>query len=257
MEEVNNSITHFNHAIYYHNIYYKNYYFIIALAYLPVIFKIKYIMEKFPPFKNKLSNLLLGMWNIFLSSGSLIGTYYVLPFLLSDLYNNGIIESTCKGYYRYNNYVSLVITLFNISKFLEFIDTLFIVFRKSNLDFLHYYHHIITCLYCWNSSYFQISTGIYFAGINLIVHSIMYFYYALLAFDIKILVPYKKYITILQTTQMGLGTTVIIVWINNCRHEYNIYHLLNHIMGLLMYISYGYLFSLLLFSNKKKVIKNI
>lgn len=255
MEEYNNSIINFNHAKYYHYYYYKNYLFLIAFLYLPVIFKIKKYMTNLPAFKNKFSNILLGLWNIFLSLGSLVGTYYTLPYMITDIYSNGLENSICNGNYRYNN-VSHIIALFNISKFLEFIDTLFIVFRKSNLDFLHYYHHIVTCLYCWNSSYLQISTGLYFSSINLFIHSIMYFYYALLAFDIKILVPYKKCITILQTTQMGIGTTVIIIWINNCRNDYNIYHLLNHILGLLMYISYGYLFSVLLFSNKKKVIKN-
>ena len=79
----------------------------------------------------------------------------------------------------------------------------------------------------------------------------MYFYYALLALDIKILTPYKKIITILQTSQMGIGSTVIILWMNNCSNQYNIYHLFNHIFGLGMYISYGYLFSMLLISNKK------
>jgi hypothetical protein len=213
-------------------------------------------MSNFYPFKNKFSNCLLGSWNLFLSCGSLVGTYYTLPYLITDIYYNNLTSSICMGNYQNNDIVSHAVILFNLSKFLEFVDTLFIILRKSNLDFLHYYHHFVTCLYCWNSGYLQISTGIYFASINLFIHSIMYFYYALLAFDIKILVPYKTYITILQTSQMGLGTGVIIIWINNCRSDYNIYHLINHILGLLMYISYGYLFSLLLFSNKKKVIKN-
>jgi hypothetical protein len=116
MDEVNNLITNFNHARYYHYYYYKNYLFLLVFAYLPVIFKIKKYMKYLPPFKNEFSNYLLGMWNIFLSLGSLLGTYYTLPYLINDIYSNGIENSICNGNYRYNN-VSHAIALFNISKF--------------------------------------------------------------------------------------------------------------------------------------------
>jgi hypothetical protein len=223
----------------------------MALAYLPTIFGIQKIMQNYPPIKNRFINYLLGSWNIILSTGSFIGAYHTLPYLLKDIHTIGLIPSICQGNYINNDNISRVVILFNLSKFLEFIDTLFIVFKKSNLDFLHYYHHITTCIFCWNSGYLNISTYIYFASVNLLIHSIMYFYYALIAFDIQILQPYKKSITFLQTTQMGIGSSVIILWINNCRNQYNTYHLINHIFGLLMYISYGYLFSVLLLSNKK------
>ena len=77
----------------------------------------------------------------------------------------------------------------------------------------------------------------------------MYFYYALLAIDVKILTPYKKCITLIQTTQMVLGTYVICSWFLNCSQESDIYSILNHVVGLGMYISYGYLFSNILFSS--------
>jgi len=224
----------------------------ISFAYLPVIFGIKKIMQSLPPFKNTFSNYLLGSWNLFLSTGSLIGAYYTLPYLVNDIQTHGLVNSVCMGNYRTDDIVSHAVILFNLSKFFEFIDTLFIVFRKSNFEFLHYYHHIFTCIYCWNSGYLNISSGVYFAGINLFIHSIMYFYYALLAFNIQILTPYKKIITVLQTTQMGIGSYIIVLWLTNCQNQYNIYHLLNHIISLGMYISYGFLFSLLLFSSKKR-----
>ncbi len=240
-------------SVFYHNLYFENTIGLgtIAALYLPTIFGIQYLMTSFPPLKSGLSNFLLFGWNIFLATGSCIGAYYTLPYLYNDIIENGLTESICLGNYRSNDIASHVVILFNLSKFAEFVDTLFIVFRKSRLEFIHYYHHILTCLYCWNGWYLNISSGVYFASINLFVHSIMYFYYALLAIDIKILTPYKKLITIIQTTQMGLGTYVICSWLLNCSQESDVYSILNHVVALGMYISYGYLFSKILFSSTK------
>lgn len=236
---------------YYYKLYFENTIVLgtIAALYIPTIFGIQYVMKTQQPFKNTFSNYLLFGWNMCLSTGSCIGAYYLLPYVYNDIVENGLTNSICLGNFRTNDIASHVIILFNLSKFAEFVDTLFIVFRKSKLEFLHYYHHILTCLYCWNSGYLATSTGIYFSSINLFIHSLMYFYYALLAIDVKILTPYKKCITLIQTTQMVLGTYVICSWFLNCSQESDIYSILNHVVGLGMYISYGYLFSNILFSS--------
>jgi len=229
-------------------------------------------MKDRPPYKN---NFLLGAWNLFLGVSSAYGAYYALPYLANDIATNGFTNSVCSGQYRYNDLISHIVIAFNFSKFFEFIDTFFIVFRKADLDFLHYYHHITVCLYCWNSGYLNISTGLHFASVNLLVHAIMYSYFALAAFNIRILHPYRKLITVIQTAQMGLGTFVICTWLTNCTGENELQTLtnelfvirdinaveqivtkyplmLNHLAGLAMYVSYGYLFTLLFFKEKKK-----
>ena len=261
-------------STHYHNYYFSNTNLLltIATAYLPSIFFIKWLMKDRPPYKN---NLLLGAWNLFLGVSSAYGAYYALPYLENDIATNGFTNSVCTMRVKNNDLISHINILFAISKFFEFIDTFFIVFRKVDLDFLHYYHHITVCLYCWNSAYLQISTGIYFASVNLFVHAIMYIYFALAAFNIRILHPYRKLITVIQTAQMGLGTFVICTWLTNCTGENeiqtltnelfairdinNINHIvtnypvvLNHLAGLAMYVSYGYLFTLLFFKEKKK-----
>lgn len=43
---------------------------------------------------------------------------------------------------------SYPVFLFNVSKVFEFVDTIFIVLRKKPLMFLHYYHHVVTMLFC-------------------------------------------------------------------------------------------------------------
>ncbi len=49
---------------------------------------------------------------------------------------------------------------------------------------------------------------------------------------------------------MVAGTYVTVVWLSQCSSQYSMSHLLNHIVALGIYISYGYLFSKLLFSAK-------
>lgn len=244
----------FNFSIYYYYKYYAYTYFLYGciILYLPIIFYIKNKMINKQPLKSYFWNNLLGLWNIFLGISSFYGGYLLVPFLYNDIKNNGLIKSICCGSINYNELTSNVVMLFNFSKFLEFIDTLFIVLRKSQLEFLHYYHHITTCIYCWWSGYLFISNGSHFAAINLIVHSIMYTYYALVAFNINFLYPYRKLITIIQTLQMLLGIFIILIWFNNCSSIYNNTHILNQLFGLFMYISYGYLFSKLLFRYKSK-----
>jgi hypothetical protein len=231
---------------------------ILAAGYLPVIFLLKHWMKDRPPLKGEISNRLLGTWNLFLGISSAVGAYYTLPYLWQDIQTHGFTNSVCQGNYSYHDLTSHIVILFNLSKFLEFVDTLFIVFRKADLAFLHYYHHILTCLYCWNGGYLQISTGVYFASVNLFIHAIMYSYFALLAFNIRVLYPYKKNITFLQTAQMCLGTIVICTWFKNCADtsSANFFlrpYFLNHVVGLLMYISYGFLFTLQLIKGRKKI----
>jgi hypothetical protein len=82
-----NTDTETYHLTSYHNYYFNNSMMLscISFAYLPVIFGIKKIMQSLPPFKNTFSNYLLGSWNLFLSTGSLIGAYYTLPYLVNDI----------------------------------------------------------------------------------------------------------------------------------------------------------------------------
>lgn len=71
--------------------------------------------------------------------------------------------------------------LFILSKFLELFDTFFIVIHKKKLMFLHWYHHITVLLFCWHSWVNEQPMGLIFCVVNYAVHSVMYFYYFLMA----------------------------------------------------------------------------
>lgn len=249
--------------------YYNGYYFhnvnlfrTITVSYLPLIFTLKHWMKDRKPYKSPFANNCLGCWNLFLGISSGIGAYYSIPFLLNDIRENGLTNSICEGNFMKNDIVSHVSVLYSLSKFFEFIDTLFIVFRKADLQFLHYYHHIFTCIISWYASCLLVSTGIYFSSINLFIHTVMYSYYALLAFNINFVYPYRKLITVMQTGQMLLGQYVGIIWLSQCNDYSQPYYIIisnplyiYNLVTLCMFISYTYLFSLLFFTTKKKEIR--
>jgi elongation of very long chain fatty acids protein 6 len=98
--------------------------------------------------------------------------------------------------------------MFIMSKLPELIDTVFIVLRKQPLIFLHWYHHATVLVYCWYSYHEFASSGRWFMGMNFIVHSIMYGYYALRALKFNISRHVSKLITTLQLIQMIIGCIV-------------------------------------------------
>jgi len=242
-----------NYSIYqniHDSIYFNNYlYALIVLAYLPVIFGIQYYMKNKKGYKNELSNNLLYYWNLFLSTFSGIGCVILSIYLYDQLIVNNTPLYNVKFY---NNLVaSYVIILFGFSKFFEFIDTLFIVFRKSQLEFIHWYHHIITCIYCWHTSHIIMNTAIYFTIINLFVHTIMYFYYALMAANNYILYPIRKVITVIQILQMVIGVLLCSLWYKYTEN-YTTAESFNNLFALLMYFSYFILFIKVFFRTKYK-----
>jgi len=166
--------------------------------------------------------------------------------------------------------VGLWLFLFVMSKFPELIDTAFIVLKKGDLIFLHWYHHITVLLFCWQSYASRSSTGIYFAvrakrrahgagarrlpptsplpfppprqSMNYGVHAIMYFYFYLRASGYK--PSWDWIVTTLQISQMFVGMFVCgavavyqLVLHQPCNVQRD-----NLVAGGIMYASYAALF---------------
>lgn len=153
------------------------------------------------------------------------------------------------------------VMLFIFSKVPELIDTVFIVFRKSKLIFLHWYHHITVLAFCWHSFKTESSTGIFFVAMNYSVHAIMYGYFCATA--LKAVPDWfpRWLITVAQISQMVVGTYICtqsalkLASGESCAvQEENVY------AGVLMYGSYLLLFvqffiDNFIFKKKKSAIK--
>ena len=132
----------------------------------------------------------LILWNLGLMAfSSMWGAYHLLPHLYLRLslkegvgHALGQIDTVICDTSCYNNPVAMVMLYFNLSKMPEFVDTLFLRLRKRPVILLHWYHHIMTMLYCWYANQEGVEfncSGMFFATMNLCVHSVMYLYYAL------------------------------------------------------------------------------
>jgi elongation of very long chain fatty acids protein 4 len=91
------------------------------------------------------------------------------------------------------------------NKFLELLDTVWMVVRKKNdqVTFLHVWHH---CIIMWSwLLVLWVNPGgdAYFGSLlNSLIHVVMYGYYLMSA--LKIPCPWKKYVTVLQLSQFSV-----------------------------------------------------
>lgn len=95
---------------------------------------------------------------------------------------------------------------FYMSKFVDFLDTVFFVLRKKNnqITILHVFHHGILPVSLWPGiRYISGGHAAFFAFLNTLVHVIMYFYYFVAAMGptYQKYLYWKKYLTTLQMAQ--------------------------------------------------------
>ncbi|XP_055708783.1 elongation of very long chain fatty acids protein 4-like [Phlebotomus papatasi] len=119
--------------------------------------------------------------------------------------------------------LSTAIWLYYITKYIEFLDSLFFVLRKkeNQLSFLHIYHHTVIVLYSWLIVKF-FSYGLQKSLFDLLayspvmfnsgVHVIMYIYYGLstLGPTVAKYLWWKKYLTLVQMIQFLIGMIIAI-----------------------------------------------
>eukprot|EP00211_Chloroparvula_japonica_P007191 CAMPEP_0119130884 /NCGR_PEP_ID=MMETSP1310-20130426/9018_1 /TAXON_ID=464262 /ORGANISM="Genus nov. species nov., Strain RCC2339" /LENGTH=319 /DNA_ID=CAMNT_0007121423 /DNA_START=180 /DNA_END=1139 /DNA_ORIENTATION=+ len=180
------------------------------LLYLPVVFGIKYIMKDKKPFDLQYP---LILWNFIMALFSTFCFLYVLPMAFNNFKELGWSMSVCGRWCLSYGEEAFLVFLFNLSKAFEFVDTIFIVLRKKPLIFLHYYHHVVTMSFCWYMNQSAANFGCYgfhFATLNLLVHSIMYSYYGIMAMKIcRFPTWVATAITAMQIVQMIIGVAVV------------------------------------------------
>ena len=213
---------------------------LICLLYVTSIYVGRSWMANRKPYS--LRRLLLA-WNTGLAAFSILGAIVLVPPLVHNVYYHGFIHSYCRSTYFNDPHLALWTILFVFSKLIELGDTAFVVLRKSPLQFLHWYHHITVLLYCWYGTGVGSALGHWFGAMNVIVHSIMYSYYAVKVVGIRVPSGIAKIITTLQISQMFVGLTLILITLKisqdgvQCDVSHNAAYI-----GLAMYTSYFILF---------------
>lgn len=156
---------------------------LISVAYMILVFAGRKFMQNRHKFELR---FFLIVWNILLATFSIAGTIRVWPDFIYTITKHGAVHSVCNNNYAYGitGFWSL---MFVLSKLPELIDTLFIVLRKQELIFLHWYHHATVLVYCWFSYKDFAASGRWFMSMNYLVHSLMYSYYALKAMRVKVI----------------------------------------------------------------------
>ena len=79
---------------------------------------------------------------------------------------------------------------------------------------LQHYHHLATCLYCWHciwTVYKYNNSNVFFAAMNLCVHSVMYSWYAATRTGWRSPKPLMIFITLIQLVQMIFGCSIVLV----------------------------------------------
>ncbi|KJE97056.1 hypothetical protein CAOG_07538 [Capsaspora owczarzaki ATCC 30864] len=200
----------------------------LTLAYYFIVFAGKRVMQDRKPFDLKPLVVIYNAAMVALSA-------YMLHEFVMTAWNAGY-DLVCQpvDYSNSENGLRMasVVWWYYFSKFIEFLDTFFMVLRKKNeqITFLHVYHHgSMFCLWWMGTKWVPGGQAFFGASINCFVHVIMYAYYMLSAMGIS--VWWKKYITVLQLVQF------VIAWIHAIGSLYvdcNFPHWMHY--GLMIYL---------------------
>jgi len=150
----------------------------------------------------------MAMWNLFLAVYSGLTVLHGLP-AFHMFFSRSTRDLLCVNPGDvWGGSSELWTQLFVLSKFAELFDTLFIVVHKKPLIFLHWYHHITVLVFTWVAYTEKTPSALFFGPINASVHTVMYFYYYLMAIKRKPKWFNAIWITVFQLSQMVIGVTI-------------------------------------------------
>ncbi|KAL8425008.1 hypothetical protein Efla_004485 [Eimeria flavescens] len=212
--------------------------------YLPAVYTLQQVMATRAPLKCQTAAF---VWNLSLSALSWLGALTALLHQPQMFFSAWFPEKDfCPP-------VRVVITLFTLTKAVEFGDTFVLILKKKPLSFLHVYHHLTVSLYCWHAQLVNADFAHAFALMNLAVHALMYLYFALCCCNTssssgsgsskgllqRVLRRCRPFITVLQILQMLVGAHLAFQAVLQHTDPRQI---LNAQLAVAMYSSYALLF---------------
>lgn len=101
--------------------------------------------------------------------------------------------------------------LFYLSKYYEILDTIIILLKGKPSSLLQSYHHSGAILCMWSGTRFMSSPIWIFVVFNSFIHSLMYGYFTLSCFKIKVPKWFKQSLTTLQILQFIIGGSLAVI----------------------------------------------
>ncbi|KAL8698960.1 MAG: hypothetical protein Q9224_001618 [Gallowayella concinna] len=168
----------------------------MLLTYYLVVFAGREFMKNRPPFK---LNGLFMIHNLYLTVASAIMLALFIEQLLPTVWRKGVFFAICDHRGGWTRQLVVLYYMNYLTKYIELIDTIFLVLKKKPLTFLHTYHHGATALLCYTQLIGLTAVSWVPITLNLLVHVVMYWYYFQSARGVRIW--WKEWITRLQIVQ--------------------------------------------------------
>jgi len=135
-------------------------------------------------FRSKPFNItaITAVWNLIMSGLSLWMFLGTANFLFTNLsrfsLSDGIGRVFCDPQAKLSFGGDYWYYVFYLSKFVEFGDTYFLILKKKEVIFLHWYHHFVTASIIWTAWLYPVPASQWMGPLtNTFVHIFMYFYY--------------------------------------------------------------------------------
>lgn len=181
-------------------------YQVIAISlYLTVTYTLQRVMAHRKPLEIP---KFLFFHNITLSLASFVlGTWLTYRLIYRYVTELTLHELVCSRSIYEDGHMQMIYYINMFFKVWEFLDTWLLAIRKKPIAFLHAYHHAATLFLTWAQQSEHSGCQWVPIVINLWVHVLMYYYYAMSALRIR--VWWKKYLTKLQILQFVTDVSIV------------------------------------------------
>jgi len=166
-----------------------------VVSYLAIVFGLREFMKDMPPLSLR---KFFRVHNAFLSVSSLALLALMMEEILKLWYYVGPYEAFCAPA-SWTRRLEFYYMINHCLKFVEFLDTVFLVLKKRPLSFLHVFHHSTTAILTFAQFEARFSGSWSVICLNLAVHVVMYYYYFATAGGANIW--WKKHLTTMQIVQ--------------------------------------------------------